>query len=92
MVRYAAHVKNRAPILSNATSDILDHLDLFPYPQDIVVYVLYQPWRRGFPYTAERCFVFSRAWLKKTQVDRWAMIVSAAMPMRWPTVASTSSV
>jgi hypothetical protein len=29
----------------------------------------------------EHCSAFSRAWLKKMEVDRWAMIVSAAMLM-----------
>jgi hypothetical protein len=30
----------------------------------------------------EHCFAFSRAWLKKMKVDRWDMVVSAAVLMR----------
>ena len=37
---YATHVKDRAPVLSNAASDVLDHSDLISYPPDIVVGLL----------------------------------------------------
>jgi hypothetical protein len=63
------------------TSDILDHLDLIPYPPDIVIGAPPLRRRRLLSYTEYRS-VFCRAWLRKMIADRWAMIVSAAMLMR----------
>jgi hypothetical protein len=37
IVRYATHVKDLAPVLSNAASDVLEHFDLISYPPDIDV-------------------------------------------------------